>query len=69
MSKHDPFPTTGLVRLKEVLAPEGPIPVSRSTWYQGIKDGRFPKPVKLGVRSSAWRAEDIWRLIEEGTPE
>lgn len=60
------FPHTGLLRLRQILAPEGPIPVSRSTWWAGIKDGRFPKPVKLGTRISAWRVEDIRRLIETG---
>lgn len=59
-------PETGLLRLRQVLAPEGPIPVSKSTWWAGVKDGRFPKPVKLGTRISAWRVEDIRRLIEKG---
>ncbi len=31
---------------------------------QGVKDGRFPKPVKLGVKTTAWRVEDIRDLIE-----
>jgi len=44
------LPATGLLRLRQVLAPEGPIPVSKSTWWAGVKDGRFPKPVKLGTR-------------------
>lgn len=61
-----PFPNTGLVRLKSILAPTGPIPVSRSTWFQGIKTGRFPKGVKLGPRVTAWRVEDILKLIEHG---
>ena len=39
-------------------------PVSKSTWWQGVKDGRFPKPVKLGVKTTAWRVEDIRALIE-----
>jgi predicted DNA-binding transcriptional regulator AlpA len=56
----------GLLRLRQILAPEGPIPVSKSTWWAGVKDGRFPKPVKLGSRISAWRVEDIRRLIETG---
>ncbi len=54
------------LRLREVLAPGGPIPVSKSTWWAGIKDGRFPKPVKLGRRISVWRAEDIEHLIKKG---
>ena len=60
------LPSTGLVRLPAILAPHGPIPVSKSSWWQGIKDGRYPKPVKLGPRITAWRVEDIRALINEG---
>ncbi|MEM9840195.1 MAG: AlpA family phage regulatory protein [Pseudomonadota bacterium] len=58
------FPETGLVRLSQILAPRDPIPVSKSTWWQGVKDGRFPKPMKLGPRTTVWRAEDIRALYE-----
>lgn len=56
------IPTTGLLRLPQVLAL---YPVSRSTWWAGCKTGRFPKPVKLGPRTTAWRAEDIAALLEK----
>jgi prophage regulatory protein len=59
------LPSTGFVRLPGILAPSGPIPVSKSTWWAGIKDGRYPKPVKLGPRITAWRVEDIRALIAE----
>jgi prophage regulatory protein len=59
------FPETGFIRLSSILAPAGPIPVSKSTWWAGIKSGRFPAPVKLGPRISAWRVEDIRELIHE----
>ena len=49
---------------KGPAAPAGPIPVSKSTWWAGIKSGRYPKPVKLGPRITAWRVEDIRALIE-----
>ena len=62
---HTAFPRTGLVRLSQILAPEGPIPVSRSTWWAGIKDGRFPQPLKLGPRTTVWRVEDIRALFED----
>lgn len=62
------FPETGFVRLKQILGPQGPIPVSKSTWWAGVKSGRYPKPVKLGRRITAWRAEDIRKLIETGSP-
>ncbi len=63
------FPETGLVRLASILAPAGPIPVNRSTWWAGVKDGRYPKPVKLGPRITAWRAKDILALSENGINE
>jgi prophage regulatory protein len=55
------IPQDGFVRLPKVLAV---IPVSRSTWLEGVRTGRFPKPVKLGRRATAWRAEDIRALID-----
>jgi prophage regulatory protein len=55
---------TGFLRLPAIIAPHGPIPVSKSTWWAGIKTGRYPKPVKLGARITAWRVEDIRALIE-----
>ncbi len=57
------LPETGLLRLKQVLQF---IPVSRSTWWAGVKTGRFPKPIKLGPRTTAWRAADINELINYG---
>ena len=60
------LPDTGFLRLNSILAPKGPIPVSKSTWWAGVKTGRFPKPIKLGPRITAWRVEDIRALIEHG---
>src|SRR5688500_8031770 len=60
------LPKTGFVRLNSILAPKGPIPVGKSTWWAGVKAGTFPKPVKLGPRVTAWRVEDIERLIRNG---
>lgn len=54
------LPETGFVRLPVVLAV---YPVSKSTWWQGIKDGRFPAGVKLSEKTTAWRVEDIRKLI------
>ena len=60
------LPVIGFLRLPQILEI---IPVSKSTWWQGCKDGRFPKPVKLGPKTTAWRAEDIAALIERiGSP-
>ena len=58
------LPQVGYIRLKEVLAL---IPVSKSTWYKGIADGRYPKPTKvLGTRIAAWDVKDIRSLLERG---
>ncbi len=67
MSKPTELPETGFIRLKAILAPNGPIPVSRSAWWAGVKTGRFPKPLKpFGPRITVWRAEDIHSLIKGG---
>ena len=55
------LPDTGLIRLPAVLAV---YPVSRSTWWAGVKAGRYPKPVKLAPRITAWRVADIRALID-----
>lgn len=39
------------------------IPVSRATWYKGVREGRFPAPIKFGERTSVWREEDIIELV------
>lgn len=57
---HD-IPETGFLRLPQVLHV---IPVGKTCWWEGVKEGRFPKPVKLTRRCTAWRAEDIQALIK-----
>jgi len=52
-----------LMRLKEVLEI---IPVSKRNFYYGMEEGRFPKPVRLGPRTVAWKASDIEKIIKEG---
>lgn len=54
------LPETGFVRLSTILKI---IPVSKSTWWAGIKSGRYPKSVKLGTRITAWHVDDIRNLI------
>ena len=62
---------SGLLRLKQIIGdpkadpPEPPIiPISRSAWFEGVRAGRFPKPIKLGPRTTAWRVEDILAIID-----
>jgi predicted DNA-binding transcriptional regulator AlpA len=49
------------MRLPDVLTLLG---VSRSTFWQGIRDGRYPRGVKVGRRATAWRAADIRETID-----
>ena len=51
-----------LLRLSAVLSL---VPISRSAWYAGVKDGKFPPPIKLGPKTSAWRESDVNRLIAD----
>jgi predicted DNA-binding transcriptional regulator AlpA len=54
----------GFLRLKDIIRPNGPIPVGKSTWWAGVKNGRFPKGYKLGPGTTVWRCQDIRDLIE-----
>ena len=50
----------GFLRLKEVLRL---YPVSKSVWWAGVKAGKYPQPVKLSTRVTAWRASEIEKLL------
>ncbi len=56
------LPETGFVRLPEILAI---YPISSSSWWEGVRTGRYPKAVKLTARCTAWRVEDIRALIAQ----
>jgi len=53
--------SVGLTRLDGCLYR---IPVSKTAWWQGIKEGRFPQGVKLSERTTAWRNCDLDELEE-----
>lgn len=56
------LPDTGFVRLPQILAL---IPISRSAWWAGIREGKYPKGIKFGSKTTVWRAEDIRALIKQ----
>ncbi|HYA41694.1 MAG TPA: AlpA family phage regulatory protein [Syntrophobacteraceae bacterium] len=67
--KYYSLPETGLVRLPQIIGDKKHgippvIPVSKSTWWAGVKSGRYPQPIKLGERTTCWRVQDIRKLIE-----
>ncbi len=55
------LPQEGFVRLSTILQI---IPVGKSTWWNKVKSGEFPQPIKLTERTTAWKVEDIRELIE-----
>jgi len=63
VKKTTALPNAGFIRLKAMLAPHGPIPLSKSTIWARVKDKTFPAPVKLSPRVTAWRVEDIQAFI------
>jgi len=66
MARHDLDP---LLRISQIIGDpkavppiEPIIPVSRSHWWAGVKDGRYPQPMKLGPRITVWSASSIQAL-------
>lgn len=64
------LPETGYLRLPQIIGnpkadPPIPaiIPISKSSWWAGCAAGKYPKPVKLGPRTTAWSVESIRALI------
>lgn len=67
-NKQHPYtlPAEGYVRLAQIIGPGGPIPVSKTTWWRGVKDGTYPRPVKLSANVTAWKVSDIRALLSIG---
>jgi prophage regulatory protein len=66
------LPATGFLRLSQIIGDRhanppipGIFPVSKSTWWLGVKNGKFPRPIHLSTRVTAWKVEDVLRLISE----
>ncbi|NOU20752.1 MAG: AlpA family phage regulatory protein [Methyloglobulus sp.] len=62
------LPETGFLRIWQIVGNKKTntpalIPISRSSFLVGVKSGKYPKPVKLTERTTAWRVEDIRELI------
>jgi len=55
-----PLPETGYLRISQVLRL---IPLGKSTLWRRVRLGTFPKPEKLGPRTTGWRVEDIRAFI------
>lgn len=56
------------LRIKDIIKPDGILPISRTTWLSGVRTGKFPAPIKFslfGKRITVWDTEDIKDLIEK----
>ena len=56
------IPATGYVRLPQILKV---IPISKSSWWNGVRSGKYPKSLKIGYRTTVWKAEHIHQLIAD----
>jgi len=43
---------------------ESKVALSPSTWWLGVKSGKFPKPIKLSQKVTVWRGSDLLGLVE-----
>ena len=68
--QHEPaLSNSAYLRLPQILEL---IPIGRSTWWLWVSQGKAPKGVKLGPRTTAWKASEIQQLLDklaEGTGE
>lgn len=67
----DQLPASGFLRDRQIVGdpkadPPIPalLPIGRSTWWAGVRAKKYPQPVKLGPRTTAWRVSDIRALLE-----
>lgn len=60
---HPPPPLDPAAKLWKPNCVLAHVPVCRTAWYQGVKSGRFPQPVKLVQRGEAWKASEIRSFI------
>jgi prophage regulatory protein len=53
-----------LLRLKDIVGPSGLLPISKSSWWKGIREGRYPAGIKIAPRTTAWRKSSVLALIK-----
>lgn len=69
----NPIPEQGYLRLSQIVGnrkanPVIPpiVPISKASWWRGVKSGRYPKPIKLTKRTTVWRANEILAFLKYG---
>ena len=57
------LPDDSLVRLKAIIGPGNPVPISRSTWFAWRKANKAPAAVMLSPKVAAYRVGDVKELV------
>lgn len=60
------LPADGFLRANQLLTI---VPISKATLWGWVKSGKFPKPVKLGPRTTAWDVVAVREWMEKRTQE
>lgn len=58
--------TERLLRINSIVGKDGLLPIGKSTFWKGCREGIYPKPISLGKNITCWRQSDIEHLIEHG---
>ena len=58
--------TERLVRINQIVGRDGVLPISKSHWWKGVKEGIYPQSIKLSPQVSAWKWSEIESLMENG---
>jgi hypothetical protein len=66
------YPAGALVRVSDICrnsktGQPGLLPITRSTWWQWVKDGRAPPGRKLGLKTTVWPVEQVLQLGAAGS--
>ena len=51
-----------LLKLPEVLEIVG---MKKTKWYDGVKDGKYPKPIRRGAKDSVWPLSAIQKIVSD----
>lgn len=62
MQAHD-IPAAGYLRQAQLVG--SILPIGATTLWRWVKEGKFPKPIKLSERVTVWRAEDVRAWLEQ----
>ncbi|PQP01249.1 transcriptional regulator [Massilia phosphatilytica] len=57
-----------VIRISELASTKGKpgkLPVSPTTVWRWVREGRFPKPFKLGLSVTVWDADEVEAFISQ----